>query len=72
MGAIRNAMIETGRMDAKCKLECTNVVTDGDWARVECYLYKGQRAKKPCMYWNVCVYVPERKVHWDTTTFYHL
>lgn len=72
MDAIRNAMIETGRMSAKCRLECIEVFEDGDWMRVGCYLYKTFRTKKPHMYWNICVYVPESKVHWETTTFYTL
>ena len=71
-GTIRNAMIETGRMSAKCRLECIEALKDGDWMRVGCHIYKTSRTKKPHMYWNICVYVPKNQIHWDTTTFYYL
>lgn len=72
MQAVRTAMIETGRMAQKDRIECVETSQDGAWVRVGCYLYRGLKTKKPYMYWNFCVKVPENRIHWDTTTWYCL
>lgn len=70
--AIETAMIGTGRMSRGNKLRAFEIVQDGDWARVGCYLYRTARTKKPHMYWNFSVYLPEYRINWETTTCYNI
>ena len=67
-----NALIGTGRISTKDRIEIVEKSANGnDYARVGLYAYHG-RKKTPFVYWNLCVDVARKIIHWDTSTFYHL
>ena len=69
---IKNALISTGRISANDRIEIVEKIANGnDYARVGLYAYHG-RKKTPFVYWNLCVDVARKIIHWDTSTFYHL
>ena len=69
---IKNALISTGRISAKDRIEIVEKSANGnDYARVGLYAYHG-RKKTPFVYWNICVDVARELIHWDTSTFYYL
>ena len=69
---IKNALISTGRISAKDRIEIVEKSANGnDYARVGLYVYHG-RKKTPFVYWNICVDVARELIHWDTSTFYYL
>ena len=70
--AIKNALIGTGRISSKDRIEIIEKsVNENDYVRVCIYAYHG-RKKIPCVYWNICVDVARELIHWDTSTFYYL
>ena len=70
--AVRNALIETGRISQKDRIEIIEkIVNESDYVRIGLYAYHG-RKKNPFVYWNICVDVARELVHWDTSTFYYL
>lgn len=70
--AIRNALVSTGRINQKDRIEiiekCNN---EGDYVRVGLYAFHG-RKQKPFVYWNICVDTTRELIHWDTSTFYYI
>ena len=69
---IKNALISTGRIGTKDRIEIVEKSANGnDYARVGLYAYHG-RKKTPFVYWNICVDVARELIHWDTSTFYYL
>ena len=70
--AIKNALIGTGRISSKDRIEIIEKSANGnDYVRVGIYAYHG-RKKIPFVYWNICVDVARELIHWDTSTFYYL
>ena len=70
--AIKNALIGTGRISSKDRIEIIEKNVNGnDYVRVGIYAYHG-RKKIPFVYWNICVDVARELIHWDTSTFYYL
>ena len=70
--AIKNALIGTGRISSKDRIEIIEKsVNCNDYVRVGIYAYHG-RKKIPFVYWNICVDVARELIHWDTSTFYYL
>ena len=70
--AIKNALIGTGRISPKDRIEIIEKSANGnDYVRVGIYAYHG-RKKIPFVYWNICVDVARELIHWDTSTFYYL
>ena len=70
--AIKNALIGTGRISSKDRIEIIEKsVNENDYVRVGIYAYHG-RKKIPFVYWNICVDVARELIHWDTSTFYYL
>ena len=69
--AIKNSLIETGRISSKDNIKIIGKTESGDIARVEIYVNHG-RQKKPFVYWNICVDMARDLIHWDTSTFYYL
>ena len=70
--AIKNALIGTGRIGSKDRIEIIEKSVNGnDYVRVGIYAYHG-RKKIPFVYWNICVDVARELIHWDTSTFYYL
>ena len=69
---IKNALISTGRISAKDRIEIVEKSANGnDYARVGIYAYHG-RKKTPFVYWNICVDVARELIYWDTSTFCYL
>ena len=67
--ALRNVMIETGRLSLTDRIDIINVTTnETDWAHVELYVYH-ERKKKPFIYWNICVNMARNQAYWDKSTF---
>ena len=70
--SIKNALIDTGRIGPKDRIEIIEKSTNGnDYVRVGVYAYHG-RKKIPFVYWNICVDVARELIYWDTSTFYYL
>lgn len=69
--ALQNALISTGRIDPKDRIEIIEKCGDGDNVRVGLYAFHG-RKQKPFVYWNICINTAQNLVHWDTATFYYL
>lgn len=70
--AIKNVMIETGRLSPKDRMEIHHIGAEAsDIVRVEMYAYHGKR-KKPFVYWNLCVNMARELVYWDHSTFYYI
>lgn len=70
---LQNALISTGRIGSKDRIEIIEKCSDGDYVRVGLYAFHG-RKQKPFVYWNICVCVntAQELIHWDTSTFYYL
>ena len=69
---IKNALISTGRISTKDRIEIVEKSANGnDYARIGLYAYHG-RKKIPFVYWNICVDVARELIHWDTSTFHYL
>ena len=70
--AIKNALIGTGRISPKDRIEIIEKSANGNhYVSVGIYAYHG-RKKTPFVYWNICVDVARELIHWDTSTFYYL
>ena len=70
--ALRNVMVETGRISPKDRITIGNTITNGtDCVRIKIYAYHG-RQKKPFVYWNLCVNMARNQVYWDKSTFYYI
>ena len=70
--AIRNALVETGRISLKDRIEIIEKSTDtSDYARIGIVAYHG-RKKNPFVYWNICVDIARELIRWDTSTFYYI
>ena len=69
--ALRNALVSTGRLNPKDRIEIVEKNESGDYARVGIVAFHG-RQKKPFVYWNICVDVVKELIHWDTSTFYYV
>lgn len=70
--AIRNVLIETGRISSKDRIEIVEkIVNESDYARIGIYAYHG-RKKAPFVYWNICIDMSRELIHWDRSTFYYI
>lgn len=72
MTGIRNAMIETGRIAPRDRIEIIEKsVGTSNYTRLGIYAYHG-RQKKPFVYWNICVDMARELIYWDRSTFYYI
>lgn len=71
--AIRNALVSTGRIGPKDRIEIIGKSGDpaSNYVRIEIHAFHGRR-KMPYVYWNICVDMARELVHWDTSTFVYL
>lgn len=65
------ALISTGRIGPKDRIEIIEKTESGDYARIGIIAFHG-RQKKPFVYWNICVDMARELIHWDASTFYYV
>ena len=71
--AIRNALVETGRISPRDRIEIISKSGEvaSDYVRIEVNVFHGRR-KKPFVYWNISVNMARELIYWDASTFVYL
>ena len=68
---IKEVLIERGIMNDDWRMKIINreIIANSDFGKITIEIYQ-PRKRKPCIVWELTIYIPRNQIYFDKSTFY--